>query len=600
MRAVWSRQPVQRVAAWAVIHKNPDMPLSNTSIAVDLRQRFISSAGTQPRKLSELVTETGMNSQQVLSWLDMLTGTSDGEQIFLPLRVHLFHNILSSIGCCTNPGCSERADALKQSADWYFGELYTDGRIRCGCGAPVLPIVQCLECSELFLQAGVKGGVLSVPALPQDDGFSLNLDQTEVDDLPEEEVTRSSVLVTNQHFADETSEVWLNLETHRLGGAQAGGMVQLIFHEGSGDCPCCHHAKPGGVMRRMGVGAPFTLSTVISTLLEFSPEDPVAPLNKPFRGRKLISFTDSRQGTARIAVKLQQDAERAFARSFIYHSLLASKAGRGLSSEDVEDLEYYKGKLSRNEPLRSSEMRVYESLRQQEAASLLSVLGWKDLINKLGGAATVQKELLDYYRSISDKFSDDDFAALAEMLLLAEFIRRPKRQNSLETMGLVRVAYPVLASIRELPQAWPRSGNAEQDLQDWKDYLKVLLDFYVRENSFVRFSRPEFTKLIGLKINLKTLLPPCSNERESSRIKRWPQVRLGEPDANTGMVMARNRQARAITLLTTAFGWSAEGNRTAIDSILQAAWEQLRTNNILCKEGEGYALDFSQLELQLV
>lgn len=576
--------------------------LANTSIAANLRQCFIGAAGARPRKLSELASETGMSSQQVLAWLDMLTGTSDGEKVFLPLRVHLFHNILSSIGCCANPECTEKADALKQSADWRFGELYTDGRILCGCGAPVLPIVQCLECSEIFLQAAQKGDLLSVPLLPQDDGFALNLDQTEEDELPDDGERSAKVLLTNQRIGDETSDAWLNLETHRLGGVPSSGAVQIAIHEGNGDCPCCHHAKAGGVMRRMGVGAPFTLSTVISTLLEFCPEDPDQPLTKPFRGRKLISFTDSRQGTARIAIKLQQDAERAFSRSFIYHSLLASKSGRSLSAEDIDDLEYYKSKLARSEPLRPSEIRVYEGLLLKAVVTQSAVLGWKELLNRLASAPTVQKELLDYYKSISEKFSDGDFVSLAEMLLLGEFCRRPRRQNSLETMGLVKVSYPALASIRDVPQAWLRSANAEQDLQDWKDYLKVLLDFYVRENSFVRFSQPAFTKLIGQKVNLKILLPPSSKEQETSRIRRWPQVRLAERDADSGMVKAKNRQARAITLLTTVFGWSAEANRTAIDAILQAAWEQLTADSvrILCKEGNGYALDFSQLELQLV
>ncbi|WP_426757561.1 hypothetical protein, partial [Pseudomonas aeruginosa] len=86
---------------------------------------------------------------------------------------------------------------------------------------------------------------------------------------------------------------------------------------------------------------PFMLSTVISTVLEFCPEDRNDPLNKPFRGRKMISFTDSRQGTARIAVKLQQDSERNRIRSLVYHSLLGATPSATLSEEDEQDLQDY-------------------------------------------------------------------------------------------------------------------------------------------------------------------------------------------------------------------------------------------------------------------
>jgi hypothetical protein len=83
--------------------------------------------------------------------------------------------------------------------------------------------------------------------------------------------------------------------------------------------------------------APFTLSTVISTLLEFCPQDPM-PAGKPFQGRKLISFTDSRQGTARIAVKLQQDSERNRIRGLVYHRLLQAQPVNTLSPEEIQEL----------------------------------------------------------------------------------------------------------------------------------------------------------------------------------------------------------------------------------------------------------------------
>jgi DEAD/DEAH box helicase domain-containing protein len=44
----------------------------------------------------------------------------------------------------------------------------------------------------------------------------------------------------------------------------------------------------------------------------------------PAQGRQLISFTDSRQGTARFAATVETAAERGFLRSFIYHRVQAA------------------------------------------------------------------------------------------------------------------------------------------------------------------------------------------------------------------------------------------------------------------------------------
>lgn len=564
-----------------------------------LRRCFVDGSRTIPRKLSELAQATGLSGAEVLNWLDVMSGTRDeSEQVFLPLRVHLFHNVLSTIGCCANPECTQQHESLRQSEDWLFGELYTDGRVLCDCGAPVLPIAQCMECSELFLRARQNGAQLSVPTQSNDDGFTLNLDQQDDDDSEQHERT-ANVLVTNRHLGDTTSEAWLNLKTHQLSGNQGDSSARLILHEGGGECPCCESSHRAGVLRRMGVGAPFTLSTVISTLLEFCPEDGDDPMNKPFRGRKLISFTDSRQGTARIAVKLQQDAERAFTRSFIYHCLLKSVADQGLKQNDQEELKYYRNTLAQGHLLQEFQRNRLQELIEREATASVARLTWADLKNKVGSDTSVKRELLDYYSQLSNVFGQDDSALLAEMLLLAEFCRRPKRQNSLETMGLVRVVYPALAHIKTLPQAWPRSGNAEQDQQDWRDYLKVLLDFYVRENSFVRFSRPEFSKLIGQKINLKILLPPTSQEKESSGVKRWPQIRLAGRDKESGDTRIRTQQARPIQLLLTAFGWTVASHRTAVDSILAEAWRELVEQKLLSREGAGFALTFDKIELHL-
>ncbi|WP_274008949.1 hypothetical protein, partial [Escherichia coli] len=54
---------------------------------------------------------------------------------------------------------------------------------------------------------------------------------------------------------------------------------------------------------------------------------------------------------------------------------------------------------------------------------------------------------------------------LSEMLLFREFMRRPKRTNSLETQGLVQVGYQGLEKIHKSPLHWQEKGLT---LDDWR------------------------------------------------------------------------------------------------------------------------------------
>ena len=51
-----------------------------------------------------------------------------------------------------------------------------------------------------------------------------------------------------------------------------------------------------------------------------------SPEELPGRGRKLITFTDSRQGTARMAVRMQQEAERSRLRGLVFETLRNAQA----------------------------------------------------------------------------------------------------------------------------------------------------------------------------------------------------------------------------------------------------------------------------------
>lgn len=57
------------------------------------------------------------------------------------------------------------------------------------------------------------------------------------------------------------------------------------------------------------------------------------------------------------------------------------------------------------------------------------------------------------------------------------------------------------------------------------DFIKVALDFYVRENNFLRIENNGWLKWIGSKFASKDLFNPESEELDEGRIKKWPQIK---------------------------------------------------------------------------
>ena len=89
-------------------------------------------------------------------------------------------------------------------------------------------------------------------------------------------------------------------------------------------------------------------------------ESMAKPLDEPGRplgGRRALTFSDSRQGTARLAAKLQQDAERSLTRAFLYHSV---QEGKRLDESERAELERKRNLfLKLNDPVFSEEIRKH-------------------------------------------------------------------------------------------------------------------------------------------------------------------------------------------------------------------------------------------------
>ncbi len=345
----------------------------------------------------------------------------------------------------------------------------------------------------------------------------------------------------------------------------------------------------GRALRRALLGSPFYTASAVPTILEYCPDiehykdTKFGPSNVPGRGRRLITFTDSRQGTARMSIRMQQEAERSRLRGLVVKNLkLAIEHKEAIDPELLEKVKDFLSlpdtaietlvpKLRSTSPEIASNLeKLLQARKSSETIAVPGYVSWNELCESIAKDNDVKNSMLFENRRLSPEVfgQADGQLKLANMLLTREFARRPKRQNSLETLGLVKTVYPRLNDIKSVPDLWEVNGFT---LQDWKDFLKVSVDFYVRENTMMDINE-DWRKWIGMNFSPKTLFSPDSKELEDQRTKRWPQIKK-----------KRKVQQRLINLLRVAAKLDTNRSRDCdlINDWLRAAWDALKKAKVL-------------------
>lgn len=593
--------------------------LCASRVAQLIRNNIVKS--DRPATLQELVevvdpllaSESSAEKQQeLLSWIDLLTDTksSEREEPFLKLRAHLFQRMLHGLWSCVDPDCSEKSHEL---SGWPFGKVYSRHRGTCACGAPVYEVGFCNDCRTPHLSAAEANSFLRQASSYVSDEFSLQEDDDQEVTNAEElgQPAKGTVVIAPEKHDDYSSET-LDLSTGKLGelDAETNITIAKAFDMDSSCVNCGHGGRtPAGFLRKAYLGSPFYVSNAVPTVLEFCPDPPsedcdgVSPELLPGRGRKLITFTDSRQGTARMAVRMQQEAERSRLRGLVFQILRNKQAQANLEPSEVPTGSY-DDLMAQANNLESMGLRTEaESVREKAqhvanggAPNPLIKVSWSELLDDLAASPDLKYSILDYNRYANPQLfrGHEGSYAMARVLLLREYARRPKNQNSTETLGLVSIGYKGLEGINTTPAFWsethaPKADGSETaplSLTDWKDFLKVALDFYVRENTFLRLNEPE-RAWMGARFAPKELFAPESEVR-GTRTKAWPQV-------------GKSQQPRLVKLLALGTGLSPEieSHKNKLNSWLNAAWQALIRAQILQTQGQGYTLSRETMTFSL-
>ena len=531
--------------------------------------------------------------ESTLKLLDIARTAVLEDTPLLPLRAHLFQRTQPGLWSCIDPKCSARQPELDD--DWPFGRVFLERRSKCECEALVLELVMCRRCGAEYLTGESKDIDKNKPGSRERlVGAGLG------DSSPEDELGMDGDDEAAEDTDDPGTNTALDSSARKLvwRGDDRKGAIAVAIDVSTGEwtepgegyrmtewgisgatCPRCNEREfsRGDMLRTMRLGAPFLLGVSTPTLLEHVPAN-TSGMSKPLQGRRLITFSDSRQGTARFALKSQIEAERNFVRSHLYH-LVQSRIPGGGSDEAATKLATLDSGLA--EPGLPTWARLMlagqaDDLRAQLAAPAIGTVTWREAVEELA-----QSNAMNYWIRPAWKNAGRDFSArdLSEFLILREVARRPMRQNSVETLGLVAVGYHELDLIGEggLPHDVAREGFTPPE---WRALLKLLLDLVVRGNSAIVID-PTWLRWMGTRVAPKFILGPDAERGQRNKKVLWPYLRKG------------GVSSRFVTLLchVLKLDKSVAEERARVNDLLRVAWEHMR--NVLVQSQDGFRLNLS-------
>jgi DEAD/DEAH box helicase domain-containing protein len=560
----------------------------------DFRRGF-DQLRTKPMSLSQWCEAVGVDEDRGADILVAASQAQKDGRLLQPLKIHAFHRSQGGVWACPDPQCSGLKRTSLEGEDWPFGPVFHERIDQCpfcrtcafellfctGCGTAIL------DAQTVFSQDGTER-LTSRPPNPLEDEFLAELDDEVPDDdalnlSPDGQLASDEVLIV----ANDTSggqKIRINPVTGQILEKEADAGLGLRIARERDQCPGCQGFFKVGNARlaHLRVGAPFLLGNIVPELLDDAAPTLATKDNKgpfPAEGRQLLTFTDSRQGTARLAAKLQAEAERNYVRALLYHSVQASPAIAPHQEAELQKkrelLANVEKTIAENPPLAATMAPIRDDLILgiQSLQPKERVLSWSDAIQAIKSDETCMRWIKsDIWGNRDIRFNQaDDFAKFA---LLREVIRRPNKQNSIETMGLIRITFQEIERITTVPRDFSDRGGT---LNDWKDFLTICTVRVLR-GSYAVAVDPGILHWIAPKVPSKYVITwgdPRAGQRPHQVF--WPQI-SNKPSA---------RRPFMLSLLAQAFDVSFDEaiDREIIISIMESAWSAIQPVLIPAADG---------------
>ena len=559
-----------------------EMTQLQTSISpekiIRLREELLNKAAVDQGEIGKILGI--QNSHAQLKAIDDIAELKVDNENVLPVRGHFFSRSIGGVYVCTNVDCSRHKNELPDKA---LGSMTTIAKRQCDeCNFPMLELVACRSCGGMMLEGQLKeNDTVSQSESVGFEAFQIDVDKDEIEsdefqndsadaNLPVSHFIRPRGL---RQISNQAIECSINKEGKIEFDSESWAMVS------NGRCPHCGAQNSYPIHFRLS--SAFANEMLADIILDQTPK--ARPVKKEMlhKGRKYISFTDSRQGTAKIAALININAETDFIRHHVYH-FLAKKSKEGLSkSKLIEKRDYLVDELSRVPPFmrkeKEDEIEGIDMILSEGNENTVSTRStWQEIIDHVK-AKSEFKTL--FFKSAGGSNFAHQHESYAKSLLFNQFSRRIPRERSLENLGMVNVVYPGIENA-----SLPRIANdLGIDKSEWKSLLKIALDYVIRYN--MHFSLDPSIPVFSTKFYRPNPIYPSNTEVVN--VATWPQF-------NEKSVT----QSRLVLLICAGLGWHdkesiSNEQEDQLNELLLSIWRALR-GRLLSNDGEEFYLDMEQ------